>query len=327
MNNPFNLNEEEKSRIRALHGIKVLNEQGSGSKAPKDTEAENPKSCARGYMWDEKAGECSPITSEHFERPLINTLRKLINQSGKDYSFYEIVQDSIDETVNEMFKEQQKLNDDLNERIFNRGRIPKKKLEELLQKEGWLGTNIYTAIKKMNYMDGWFNPKDGNKKIKDSINSKINKKIRYEIVESILKNPELEEELSRLEEDDKLKIIKMVGDNLTQIILKKINNSHFYDRLKRTEDKLRKIFKEKLGYPSKTLVGSLYTVKGPIVGNEKGVKLPIVEPMNFLSQLSSDLDVEEREWVNWLGNRIMHTMKDTLKKVLDNKKPLKFKVT
>jgi len=326
MRNRFNLNEEEKSRIRGLHGIKVLNEQGSGSKAPKDTEAENPKSCARGYMWDEKAGECIPITSEHFERPLNFTFRQLIDQVGKDYSFYDIVQDSIDETVNEMFKEQQKLNDELNSRVFNRGRVPKKKLEELIKKEGWLGTRIYTAIKNMNYMDNWFNPKDGNKKIKDSINSKINKKIRYEIVESILKNPELEEELSRLEEDDKLKIIKMMGDNLTKIIIES-NVSHFSNKLKRTQDQLRKIFKEKLGYPSKTLVGSLYTVKGPIVGNEKGVKLPIVEPMNFLSQLSSDLDVEEREWVNWLGNRIMHTMKDTLKKVLDNKKPLKFKVT
>ena len=46
-----------------------------------------------------------------------------------------------------MFKEQQKLNDELNERVFNRGRVPKKKLEELIKKEGWLGTNIYRVIK------------------------------------------------------------------------------------------------------------------------------------------------------------------------------------
>ncbi len=324
MRNRFNLNEEEKNRIRGLHGIKVLNEQGSGSKAPKDTTAENPQSCARGYMWNEEAGECIPITSEHFERPLNFTFRQLIDQVGKDYSFYDIVQDSIDETVNEMFKEQQKLNDELNERVFNRGRVPKKKLEELIKKEGWLGTNIYRVIKQMNYMDNWFNPRD-TKKIIHSINSKINKKIRYEIVESILKNPELEEELSRLEEDDKLKIIKMMGDKLTKIIIES-NVSHFSNKLKRTKNQLRQLFKEKLGRPE-NLVGSVYTVKGPIEGNEQRVKLPIVEPMNFLSQLSSGLDVKEREWVIWLGNRIMNTMKDTLEKVLDNKKPLNFKVT
>ena len=112
---------------------------------------------------------------------------------------------------------------------------------------------------------------------------------------------------------------------LTKIIIES-NVSHFSNKLKRTKNQLRQLFKEKLGRPE-NMVGSVYTVKGPIEGNEQGVKLPIVEPMNFLSQLSSGLDVKEREWVIWLGNRIMNTMKDTLEKVLDNKKPLNFKVT
>ena len=324
MNNRFNLNEEEKNRIRALHGIKVLNEQGSGSKAPKDTTAENPQSCARGYMWNEEAGECIPITSKQFERQIDFTINELMNQVGKDYSFYDIVQDSIDETTNEMLKEQQKLNDELNARVFNRGRVPKKKLEEFIEKEGWLGDRIYRAIKKMGYMDGWFIPNF--KKIKDSIESKINKKIRYEIVESILKNPELEEELSRLEENDKLKIMKMMGDKLTEsIIFSRISHFSKY-RLRRVEDHIKHLFKQKLGRPEK-IMGSVYSLIGPIEGNEQGVKLPIVEPINFLNQLSSGLDVEERDWLKWLQGRVMDAMEDTLEKVLDNKKPLNIKVT
>ena len=117
-----------------------------------------------------------------------------------------------------------------------------------------------------------------------------------------------------------------MGDKLTEsIIFSRISHFSKY-RLRRVEDHIKHLFKQKLGRPEK-IMGSVYSLIGPIEGNEQGVKLPIVEPMNFLSQLSSGLDVKEREWLNWLGTRIMHTMKDTLKKVLDNKKPLKFKVT
>ena len=304
MNNRFNLNEEEKSRIRALHGIKVLNEQGSGSDAPEDTTAENPQSCAAGYRWNEKVGECVSITPEWFLKNKNQDIQNMMRNIGRDIDFVDIVQSSVEEVINEFINNLQEKNDDLNRLVFNRGRVDKKKLEAVMNENPrFLLEKTYKALSRIfdierrnsgNYM----------RLIKD-MNKKINEKINYRLSD-IVQNKYFEDLLYKLGDQDMVRKIQRdieLGLNKRLMKTDHFNNTKLTDVKKRLET----LFDKAL-HPDR-IVGNTYLMQ-PIESSGVGVKLPILTPTNFLSKLGPAYDDKystkrrNKDWLNWLIGKI-----------------------
>jgi len=307
MNNPFKLNEEEKSRIRGLHGIKVLNEQGSGSKAPKDTTAENPKSCAAGYRWNEKVGECVSITPEWFLKNKNQDIRKVLNIMAKDsdIDFVDMVQSSVEEVINEFINNLQEKNDELNSFVFNRGRVDKKKLEKVInEKPSLLPSKTLDALVRIFDVDRR-NSRTYIKPLIEGMNKKINEKINYRISD-IVQNKYLEDLLYKLGDQDMVrKIQRDIELGLNKRLMKA---DHFNNtQLGKLRKRLENLFDYALN-PTR-VVGDTYVMQ-PIESRGSGVKLPILTPTNFLSKLGPAYDdkysTEKRneDWLNWLIGRI-----------------------
>ena len=284
---------EQLNRSKELMGI--LYEQGSGSNAPEGTTAATPSSCAEGYRWSEEKGECIDIDWEFFNDKWFRGRRGRDLYRGfkdLDINFYDIVETSINEVTDDLFRQLQEVNDTLNKYMFKGGRMSKKKLDTQMEKwPKWLVGQIYKVGKQSNIaIDDILKPD----RVRRAMDKKINNRIVTKITEEYTNNPTLEKLLSPLADGTRLQIER----DLRNMIQEELEDTQNFrgTKLKPRWEWIERILKK---WPE-----TLYTSVGIEADGPDKIILPVVNPQNRFTSNTQPLKVDNDGWSNWYLKRM-----------------------